>query len=210
MTLPLTPDELLTTTRAVRRRLDLDRPVDRHLVEEAIAVAAQAPSGGNFQPWSWVVVDNANTRGELARIYRAAAADYAQMQSARRRAEATDPAGAEGRINASATYLNEHLHQVPVLVVPCLGLRTEGLPTFALASLWGSVLPAVWSFMLAARARGLGTSFTTVHLLHEAEAAALLGIDHTKVTQAGLIPLAHTVGTTFKPAVRRPPAVRWI
>lgn len=199
-------DEVLTTTRAVRRRLDLTRPVERHLVDEAVAIAQQAPSGGNFQPWSWIVVETAAMRAEMARIYRDAAAEYATMMPARQR----DGDDASQRVSTSAAHLNEHLHEVPLLVVPCLGLRTEGLPTFALASLWGSVLPAVWSFMLALRARGLGSSWTTVHLLREAQTAELLGLDVTKTTQVGLIPVAHTIGDTFRPAPRRAPQVRWI
>jgi nitroreductase len=204
---PLTPDELLTTTRAVRRRLDLSRPVERALVEEAIAVASQAPSGGNFQPWTWIVVEDAATRAELARIYREAAAEYAQSMPTRMRDRADT---AQSRVGDSAAYLNEHLHEVPLLIVPCLGLRTEGLPTFALASLWGSIFPAVWSCMLALRARGLGSSLTTVHLRRERAAAELLGIDADKVTQVGLLPVAHTVGDTFHPAPRRAPTVRWV
>ena len=204
---PLTPDELLTTTRAVRRRLDLDRPVEHALVEEAITIAAQAPSGGNFQPWSWVVVEDPGTRAELARIYRDAAAEYAQTMPARQR-DRSD--AAQSRVSDSAAYLNEHLHEVPLMIVPCLGLRTEGLPAFALASLWGSVFPAVWSCMLALRARGLGSSLTTVRLRREREAAVLLGLDADRVTQVCLLPVAHTVGDTFRPASRRPPPVRWV
>ena len=202
--LPLGPDELLTTTRAVRRRLDLPRPVARQLVEECIRVAIQAPTGSNLQGWQWVVVDDPEKRQGLAELYGPSFDAYAQTGGGGRRYEQGDPRAARGgRVAKSAVYLRQHLHEVPVLLIPCI----EGRPpasgdTMSQAGFWGSILPAVWSFMLAARARGLGTAWTTLHLRSEHEAAELLGIDDTRYTQAGLIPVAHTIGTDFKPASR--------
>lgn len=201
--LPLGPDELLTTTRAVRRRLDLSRPVPRELVEECLRVAMQAPTGSNLQGWQWVVVDDPEKRKGLADLYGPSFDAYAKAGGGQRY-DADDPrAQRGGKVAKSAVYLRLHLHQVPVLLIPCI----EGRPpidggTMAQAGLWGSVLPAVWSFMLAARARGLGTAWTTLHLRSEHEAAELLGIDETRYTQAGLIPVAFTIGTDFKPAAR--------
>ena len=200
--LPLGPDELLTTTRAVRRRLDLTRPVPRELIEECLRVAIQAPTGSNFQGWHWVVVDDAEKRRALADLYGPSFDAYAKAGG--RRYEAEDPrAQRGGRVAKSAVHLRLHLHEVPVVLVPCIEGRppTDG-GALAQAGMWGSILPAVWSFMLAARARGLGTTWTTLHLRYEHEAADLLGIDDARYTQAGLIPVAHTIGTDFKPAAR--------
>ena len=203
-TLPLTADELLATTRAVRRRLDLTRPVDRHLIEECLALAQQAPTGSNRQDWHFVVVTDPAKRAALADCYRRGWERYRAAQ------EATPPSGHParlarmGRVLASAQYLADHLHEVPVHVVPCVAGRTEGEPVAVQATRWGSVLPAVWSFMLAARARGLGTCWTTLHLPHEEEAARALRIPYEDVMQAALIPVAHALGTEFKPAPRAP------
>ena len=197
-TLPLTPDELLSTTRAVRKRLDLTRPVDRDLLRECLALAQQAPTGSNRQDWHFVVVTDPQRRAPLAELYRRGAAIYL----ASGRSSASRP-GME-RIAASSAYLIEHIEAVPVHVIPCIAGRTEGLSLFEQAALWGSILPAAWSFMLAARARGLGTVWTTFHLQFEAEAAQILGIPQAEITQAALIPVAHTIGTDFKPARRAP------
>lgn len=190
-------DRLLTTTRAVRKRLDLDRPVSREVVLECLRVALQAPSGGNSQPWRWLVVDDPDTRRRLADVYRKGYAPY----MADRKAAAGD---SSLPIFTSSDHLADHLHDVPVLVVPCLLTRLPERPTTGeTAGFYGSILPAVWSFMLALRSRGLGTAFTTLHLEHEAQAAEILGIPST-VTQVALLPVAHTIGTDFKQADRRP------
>jgi len=201
--LPLGPDELLTTTRAVRRRLDLTRPVPRELIEECLQVAIQAPTGSNLQGWQWVVVDDPEKKRALADLYGPSFDAYAKAGGGTR-FERDDPRTARGgRVAKSAVYLRLHLHEVPVLLIPCI----EGRPptddgVLAHAGLWGSILPAVWSFMLAGRARGLGTAWTTLHLRSEHEAAELLGIDDTRYTQVGLIPVAYTVSTDFQPAAR--------
>jgi nitroreductase len=190
-------DRLLATTRAVRKRLDLGRPVDREVVLDCLRVATQAPSGGNSQVWRWLVVDDADTRKALAELYRRSAEPYL----AGHRATLGDEFN---KILDSSDYLAEHLHEVPVHVIPCLLGRLPDQPTTAdAAGLYGSILPAVWSFMLALRSRGLGSVYTTLHLAYEREAGALLGIPDT-VTQVALIPVAYTIGTNFAPAERKP------
>jgi len=201
-------DEVLTTTRAVRKRLDLERPVPREVVEECLDLALQAPNGSNSQPWRWVLVDDLEVRRKLAGIYVAAMDDYVNRPRTGRAAGdkvdySTDDAQ---RIGASVYYLREHLHDVPVLVVPVVANRTdrEGSSLFYQASIWGSILPAVWSFMLALRSRGLGSAWTTLHLHREREAAELLGIPHETHMQAGLFPVAYTIGDHFARAKRAP------
>ena len=198
-------DQLLTTTRAVRRRLDLERPVDPSLIEECLRVALQAPNGGNQQGWQFVVVTDPGLRTSVADVFRRGAVAYAQRADkppapARREEERE----ARHRVMASAAYLFEHLHEVPVLVIACVEGRVDTRPLVDQATAYGSILPAVWSFMLAARARGLGTSWTTAHLMLEEEMAALLGIPYPEFTQVALIPVAHTLGDTFRAAPRRP------
>jgi nitroreductase len=193
-------DRLLTTTRAVRKRLDLERPVDRDVVLDCLRVATQAPSGGNTQPWRWLVVDDPDTRARLADIYRKGYGPYIEMQKAAVVAAGGDD---DNAILRSSDYLAEHLHEVPVHVIPCLLSRLPERPTTAdTAGFYGSILPAVWSFMLALRSRGLGTAYTTLHLQHEAEAAELLGVPDT-VTMVALLPVAHVTGD-FRPADRKP------
>ena len=210
--LNLSPDELLATTRSVRLRLDLERPVARELIEECLLLAQQAPSGGNQQTWTFVVVTDAEKRRELGRLYKQGWDAYLEAIAARNAAAGTSrPSRDVLRVYRSAQYLADHMGEVPALVIPCIQGRTEGLSNEAQASQFGSILPATWSFMLAARARGLGTCWTTLHLLHEREAAALLGNPYDDVMQVAMIPLAHTIGEAFKPAPRKPleTMVRW-
>ena len=194
-------DSLLTTTRAVRKRLDLSRPVPREVVTECLSIATQAPSGGNTQPWRFLVVDDPDVRLGLAELYRDGYGPYIEMQKAAVRAAGGDD---DSAVIRSSDYLAENLEKVPVMVIPCLLTRLADQPTVAdTAGFYGSILPAVWSFQLALRSRGLGSAFTTLHLLREKEAAALLGIPDT-VTQVALLPVAYTIGAEFKPADRRP------
>ena len=199
-------DEVLTTTRAVRRRLDLTRPIDPALLRECLAIALQAPTGGNNQDWHFVVVTDAATRGAIAEEFKAGAIDYTQMEKPKKpsRQLTDDEKAARKRVVASAGHLFEHLHEVPAMVIACVEGRFDGAPLVVQATAFGSILPAVWSFMLAARARGLGTSWTTVHLAREAQVAEILGIPYDDVTQVALVPVAHVIGNDFKPAVRRP------
>jgi nitroreductase len=199
MRLELTPDELLSTTRAVRRRLDLSRPVEREVLEECLRLAQQAPTASFAQNWHFVVVTDAATRAALGELWRAVAGSYLQRRAA---AAAADPVLA--RLGDAVRYLADHIHEVPVHVIPCVEGRTDGKPAAAQASRWASIIPAAWSFMLAARARGLGGVWTTFHLRHEREAAELLGIPYDRVMQAALIPVAYTIGTDFQPGPRRP------
>jgi nitroreductase len=199
MSLELTPDELLSTTRAVRRRLDLTRPVEREVLEECLRLAQQAPTASYAQNWHFVVVTDAAARAALGELWRSVAGPYLARRA---KAAAADPVVA--RISDSVRHLAEHIHEVPVHVIPCVEGRTDGAPAAAQASRWASIIPAAWSFMLAARARGLGGVWTTFHLRHEREAAELLGIPYERVMQAALIPVAYTIGTDFRPAPRRP------
>lgn len=194
-------DRLLTTTRAVRRRLDLERPVEREVLLECLGIALQAPSGGNLQPWRWLVVDDAESRTRLAELYRRAYAPYMEAQRSALREAGLDD---EHPVLRSSDHLAEHLHEVPVHVIPCLLGRLPDRPSAAeMATFFGSILPAAWSFQLALRSRGLGSAFTTLHLQFEAEAAEVLGIPDT-VTQVGLLPVAYSIGVTFRAASRRP------
>jgi len=204
--LGLGADEVLTTTRAVRKRLDLTRPVPREVITECVDIAHQSPSGSNTQRWRWVFVDDPATKLALAEIYRKRFYAYA-VESGKPKSEQAGDA-----IQESATYLAENLEHVPVLCIPLLADRmTEGTPVARQASRWGSILPAVWSFMLALRERGLGSCWTTMHLADEREVAEMLNIPYDQYTQAGLFPVAYTIGTDFTLA-KRPPAenvIRW-
>jgi len=211
--LPFTPDQLLTTTRAVRKRLDLDRPVEPSVIEECLQIAIQAPTGSNRQRWHFVVVTDQVKRLAIAELYRKSWAMYLSSPTAAPNLRYDDAVrdAVQRRVGDSAQYLADHLERVPVFLIPCFTGRVDGQPSSAQAGKWGSILPAVWSFMLAARARGLGTAWTTLHLRHEREAAAILGIPYEQFTQAALIPVAYALGTEFKPAHREPLAsiVHW-
>jgi nitroreductase len=185
-----TVDHLLATTRAVRRRLDLTRPVPAEVIEECLRLAVQAPTGSNRQGWRWVVVTDPAKRAALAELYRHAFGPYISSGGDAPRTRVAD----------SAIWLAERLQDVPVHVIPCIEDYTKGNPH---AGVYASIYPAVWSFQLALRSRGLGTVLTTLHLMHEREAAALLGIPNG-VIQAGLLPVAYYTGEDFQPAKRRP------
>lgn len=201
-TLPLTPDELLTTTRTVRKRLDLDRPVPMSLIRECLEVALQAPSGSNRQGWQWLVVVDPEQRRRIGEIYRAVTADYlvSKYSAAKLFADDAERAAVQHRVGDSVAWLGEHMGDVPVLLVPCIKAGPE-LPAGNQAGLWGSLLPAIWNYMLAARARGLGTAWTTLHLEREAEVAEILELP-AGVHQGALVPTAYYTGTSFRPAPR--------
>ncbi len=204
MRLDLTPDELLTTTRAVRKRLDFDKPVERSVIEECLDLALQAPNGSNLQLWQWVVVDDRDQIAALAKVYNEAIEAYSREYATDRLREGAAAAPGFDRLTESVMYLAENLHRAPLLLVPCINGRMESVGVFHQASQWGSVLPAVWSFMLALRSRGLGSAWTTVHLNREKQAAEVLGIPYDRYTQAGLFPVAYTLGTEFRRAARQP------
>jgi nitroreductase len=210
----LTPDELLTTTRAVRRRLDLARPVPRELVRECAEVAIQAPAGSNMASARFVAIDDRPTIEAIAAIYNRCYEHYREQRWYVGKVDRGDAQAnrQQRRTATSAEYLNDHIAEVPLLVLACHeGGRADERPARIAAAIFANILPAAWSFMLAARARGLGTAWTGMHLPEEAEVARILGIPHERVQQAMLTPVAYTVGTDFKPA-RRPPVeeiLRW-
>jgi nitroreductase len=206
--LDLSIDELLTTTRAVRKRLDLTRPVESEVIQECMELALQAPTPAGMQNWHFVVVTELAQREALAALYRKSARSPGGQEDILRQliASATtdqEAAALTGKV-APARYLTEHLHEVPVHLVPCIEGRATNLPALEQAAFWGGIWPATWSFMLAARSRGLGTVLTSLHLAFEREAAVVLDIPYEQITQAGLIPVAYTLGTEFKPAARKP------
>lgn len=202
--LPLGPDELLTTTRSVRKRLDLDRPVPLELVRESLEVALQAPTGSNLQGWHWMVITDAGLRKQIGDYYAESFAGYrnSAARQAQGPAHSEERQAVQARVQSSAEWLAERMGDVPVHVIGCI-TAAEELPAGNQAGLWGSLLPAAWSYQIAARARGLGSAWTTLHLKYEGEISALLGIP-PNVRQGVLLPTAFYTGETFKPAKREP------
>jgi nitroreductase len=212
MHLNLSADEVLTTTRSVRKRLDFERPVERSIVEECIEIAIQAPTGSNRQGWHWVVIEDQAKKQALANIYAENFAEY-RTAGAPTYAEGDTRGERQDAVRDSAIYLAENFHRAPMMLIPCIEGRLDNLPSVATAARWGSLLPAVWSFMLALRERSMGSAWTTIHMLRDGEqqAAELLGIPYDEFSQGGLFPIAYTIGTDFKPAKRQPLAeiVHW-
>src|SRR4051794_11304846 len=200
--LPLSADQVLTTTRAVRKRLDLTRPVERSVIEECLRIAQQAPSASNRQHWHFMIVTDPAKKQALAAVY---GKGRATMMANRLAEATTDAERADVQARAAAPdEFTPKLAQAPALVIPCIEGKRDAQPYASQAALWGTIAPAAWSFMLAARARGLGTVWTTIHLYHEREAAEILGIPYDTVMQAALTPVAYTIGTDFKLAKREP------
>lgn len=197
-----TVDKLLTTTRSVRKRLDLTRPIEPDLIQQCIEIAVQAPSGSNRQGWHFLVITDPDKRAQIADCYRQSFMAYMGPQRASANGESRTSKTSRGL--DSAMYLAENLQDVPVLIIGCIEGRPETASPLKLASLYGSILPAMWSLMLALRARGLGAAWTTLHLGHEQDVAALLGIPDT-ITQVVLLPVAYFTGDDFKPAQRTDP-----
>jgi nitroreductase len=194
-------DRLLSTTRAVRKRLDLQRPVERKVILECIRLSMQAPTASNSQTWRWLVVTDAKIRAEIGRIYKEIGDQYLEM--ARNNVPAGD--AQTKRVYDSAFWLKDHLHEVPVHVIPCVaGRLPDNAPVGMQAAVFGSIYPAMWSFQLALRSRGLGSALTTLHLFREQEVAKLLGIPEN-VMQVALLPVAYTKGTDFKVTQRPGP-----
>ncbi|NJN55934.1 MAG: nitroreductase family protein [Anaerolineae bacterium] len=200
-----TVDKLLTTTRSVRKRLDLDRPVPPEIIEDCLEIAIQAPTGGNSQGWHFMVVTDAEKKAKIGELYKQSFFIYARSNQ-----EQTDSRGnrdhdpeQQGRVVKSAVFLAQNMHKVPVMVIPCIEGRVEDAGPMAQAGLYGSILPAAWSFMFALRARGLGAAWTTLHLRYENEIADILGIP-SHITQAALLPVAYYTGDDFRPAGRVP------
>lgn len=182
-------DHVLRTTRSVRQRLDLDRCVERDLIEACIEIATQAPTGANREAWRFLVLDAPEQKRAIALLYRRAFDGYARLRA--------EPPAARYR------HLADHLHEFPVIILPCIEGRPDPESVAQQVALYGSVLPAAWSLMLALRARGLGATWTTLHLAHEREAARALGIPEG-VTQTVLLPVAYTRDASLRPADRRP------
>lgn len=204
-------DEVLTTTRAVRRRLDLTRPVPRPIVEECIDLARQAPIAENVEQCRFVVVDDAAARRAVADVYRHAAQDFVLTPLAKRaqqRAESGEPPREREprfeRIMASALYLFEHFDEIPALVLVGSEGRPprEGVGAYA-SGFYGSIYPTVWSFQLALRSRGLGSSLTCIHLHYADELTAALELPENFV-QVALLPVGYTLGLEFRAAPRLP------
>ena len=206
MTLNLGADELLTTTRSVRLRLDFERPVEREVIEDCVRVAQQAPSASNTQTAHFMAVTDPAKKAALAELWRRGRSVYATLPIAWQNYRYDDPTHAATlpAMGRSVNHLAANLERAPVIVVPCVTFRTDHADVMFQALVWGAVLPSVWSFCLAARERGLGTCWTTIHLAYEKEAAEILGIPHDEVMQVALLPVAYTKGTGFKPARRLP------
>jgi nitroreductase len=215
MTMPqLSPDELLTTTRAVRKRLDLNRTVPPSLIRECVEIACQAPTGSNSQGWHFVVVDKLETRQQLADLYRQGWNRYLSSPGSLAKTIGTQQENQQEvpheqqleRVLSSAQYLADHLEQVPVHMIPCVKGRSDQMTgpyaNAVHAAVYGSIIPATWNYMLAARSRGLGTAWTSAHLIFEQDAADILGIPYAEFTQVALIPTAYYTGTDFQPALR--------
>ena len=207
MTNEISADEVLRTTRAIRKRLDFDRPVPREVIRACLEIAVQAPTGSNRQNWHFVVITDETQRNAIGDLYRRA---VAAAQSDARALTRIDPVNAAtyeaqtARVNSSAYWFFDHIQRAPGMLIPCISGRTDGPWRMATASHVGSVIPAAWSFMLAARARGIGSVWTTVHLALEEEAASILGIPYAEVMQVALIPFGYVIGDPFREAVREP------
>jgi nitroreductase len=192
-----TVDHLLTTTRSVRKRLDLSRPLEPELIERCLEIAIQAPSGSDRQGWHFVVITEPALKLGVAELYRKSYRAYA----------ANRPSSVRAALASSSDYLAEHMHEAPALVLFCYEGRPEQPTPAAQAGFYGSILPAAWSFMLALRSRGVGSAWTTLHLRYEQETAEVLGLP-PNLTQAVLLPIAYFTGDDFKPAARQGAAER--
>jgi nitroreductase len=198
-------DHLLTTTRSVRKRLDFSRPVPTEIIERCIEIATQAPSGSNRQGWRFLVVTEAIKRKAIGQYYLKSYLEYARtaVKAVPDPGQTGPSAQQQQRVATSATYLAQRMGEAPVMIIPCIEGRIDSPSSAAAAGLYGSILPAAWSLMLALRARGLGSAWTTLHLVYEKEIATLLNIP-PHVTQAALLPVAYFSGDDFKPAERLP------
>jgi nitroreductase len=207
MLLPLSPDEVLSTTRSVRKRLDFSREVPLDALRACLELGLQAPTGSLRQDWHFVVSNDREQCRRVGEVYKRTWLELVgEGYRERTLAKETDDRSrrAFGRMIDSARYLAEHFPEVPAVLVPCIDGRLDGAPATLQALKWGSIIQAAWSFMLAARVRGLGTCWTTVHLAAEKEVAEILGIPHESVQQVALIPVAYTLGIEFKPGQRKP------
>lgn len=205
--LNLSADEVLTTTRAVRKRMDFDKPIELDTVKECLDVALQAPTGSNGQQWEWVLVTDPEKIGAIAALYQHGFGMYLEMEGSTKTVYKGDDAeriAQQERVTDSAQYLADNMHRCPALLIPVLPMKLDGMPNLVGASMYAGIMPAAWSFCLAARERGIGTSWTTIHLMFEEQVAEILGIPFAEMTQVALIAMAYTNGTDFKLANREP------
>lgn len=203
----LTAEEMLTTTRAVRKRLDLERDVPASVLDECLEIALQAPTGSLRQDWHFVVSTDREQCRAVGQVYSRIWHGMVDDDYLERSAAAEDDDAARSNyldMMGSARHLADHFPDVPAILVPCIDGRLDGAPAALQALKWGSIIQATWSFMLAGRLRGLGTCWTTIHLNAEEEVAAILGIPYGEVQQVALLPIAYTIGTDFKPGRRKP------
>ncbi len=192
-------DRLLLTTKQIRKRMDMSRPVPRETLLECIDIASRAPMGSNVERNKWLIVEDDALKAKIAELYRANAEPYfAQSGDA-------PVDGRAGRVVSSARFLSDHMHEVPAMVIPLRLDRVEGWPSGDVSGWYGSVLPGVWSFQMALRSRGIGSCWTTLHLGSEAEVGELLGIPDT-VTQVAMLPVGYYTGDSFSVTPRRPAA----
>ncbi|HEV2476653.1 MAG TPA: nitroreductase family protein [Candidatus Dormibacteraeota bacterium] len=198
----MTPEKLLTTTRSVRRRLDFERPVPRELLLECVRIAVQAPTGGNRQGWHWMFVTNEEKKKRIGELYRDSYYPYAESRP--QFPEGDPRREQQTRVKTSSDYLAERFGEVPVMVIPCIAGRAEAMPNMVAAAVYGSIIPAAWSFMLAARLHNLACAYTTLHLVYEREVAEVLGIDYDQYMQVALLTVGFYQGESFKPANRMP------
>ena len=200
--LELSFEQVLTTTRAVRKRLDVSRKVPRVLLEECLELAFQAPNGSNKNMWRWIIVDDPEMVAKLGEEYRAA---MGILGSGQQTSQFSDTKGvhAEDRLLESAYALADKIGHMPALLIPLMPGRADGKSVVEQAAMWGSIVQAVWSFMLALRSHGLGSCWATVTSRREREIAAILGIPFDEFTQVGMFPIAYTIGTDFKRAWRK-------
>lgn len=198
-------DHVLRTTRSVRLRLDFDKPIEPAVIEECLEIALQAPTASNSQQWQWVVITEPEKVAAVAEVYRKSFEVLAARPAEERPVYGADDSRTlqSEKVTRSATYLAEQMHRCPALLLACINGRVEELGAMMQAGVYGSILPGAWSFMLAARARGIGMAWTTLHIRHEDEVADLLGIP-ADVTQAALFPMAYFTGEDFQPAPRVP------
>ena len=184
-------DEVLTTTRSVRRRIDFERPVEPEVIEDCIRIATQAPTGVNAESWRFLVLTDPQRKAQIAELYNSALSTYVEAR------------GFE--VRPAQRALADRIHEMPALILVCSEGRPLSESVAMQVAFYGSVLPAAWSLMLALRARGLGSTWTTLHLLHEREAAAAFGIPDG-VTQTVLLPVGYTRDAVLRPAARKGPA----
>ncbi len=205
-------DHVLNTTRSVRLRIDLEREVPRHVIEECLEIALQAPTGANTQTWRFIVVTDPEKKAGIADAYLRGAEKYVADGtglsrtgvSANREFSGDDlrTSQKEG-VMASASHLMEHLHEVPAMIIPCIESRFENEDVFVQASMYGSILPATWSLMMALRARRIASAWTSLHLIYEEDVRDLLGMPEN-VTQTALLPIGYLTGGDLHKAKRLP------